>query len=131
MSILSIIEFFSVDNMITIYDQLCHLPWIVAIQMVIASRLVDFKEANTLCQEFLQTIKDKKESMRRPQCKTLEIMNEADLLFSSEGEDTIEFARLLRACTCELVGQGILIHSGPTDGSLYNAFHVDVTPTML
>ena len=124
-------DLFSLNDMITIHDQLCDLPWVVAFQMesLLRNMAIDFKEANILYPVVSQMVEDKGKEFVATALRNFR--NEADLLFYSEDEDAIDVVGLFKKCMHELDQQGTLIPPRPTDGSLYNAFHIDVTPTTM
>jgi RNA-dependent RNA polymerase len=121
-------DLFALDDMIRIHDQLCQLPWIVAFQMesLLRNMAIDFKEANALYPVVLQTIEDRGEEFVATALR--HFGKHANLLFYSEDEVAIDVVELFRQSTHESDHQHTLI---PTDGSLYSAFHVDVTPTTM
>jgi RNA-dependent RNA polymerase len=124
-------DLFALTDMLKMQNQLCQLPWIVAFQMeaLLRNMKIDFKEANTLYPVVAQMAEDKGEQFVAYALRSFG--NQTDDLFYSEDEVAIDVVGLFTQTVDELDRQGILIPPHPTDGSLYQAFHVDVTPTTM
>jgi hypothetical protein len=117
--------------MITMHHQLRDLPFVVAFQMesLLRNMAIDFKEGNALYPVVLQMVGDRGEEFVVSVLR--EFRKQEELLFYSEDEVVLDVVDLFNKIVDELDQQGILIPPRPTDGSLYQAFHVDITPTTM
>ena len=114
----------------SIHHLLPRLPWIVAFQMesLLRNNAIDFKEANKLYPVVIQMVEDKGKEVVAAALRQLR--DDADRLFYAEDEDKVDIVELFNEKLANLDLQSILTPR-PTDGSLYDAYHVDVTPTTL
>jgi len=122
-------DLFCLADMITMRDQLCHLPWIVAFQMesLLRNVAIDFKEANTLYPVVLQAVEEKGDEFVAKALK--DFRNEAYQFFNSEDDVAMDIVVLFNNTMRQLDQDGILPQ--PIDGSLYKALHVEITPTTM
>lgn len=123
-------ELFALTDMFTMQDQLHQLPWIVAFQMeALFRKAIDFKEAIALYPMVLQAIEDEGEEFVASALRNLR--NRAEELFDFQDEVAMNVVELFRKIVEELSHEGTFAFPRPIDGSLYQAFHVNVTPTTM
>jgi hypothetical protein len=116
--------------MITVRHSIRHLPWKVAFQMeaLTQNMAIDFKEAGTLYPAVQQMVQEKGGELVAKALR--EFRHQTDRLFHSEDDDTAELVELFMQNVDALDNEDIVTPPRPADGSLYDAFHVDIMPTM-
>lgn len=123
---------FSSTVMISVQAYLQNLDWIVAFQMesLLRSMAIDFKEALDLIPEVQRLIETRGRDFAAVAIRKFQ--NKAKALFLDE-DDAVEFniVRLFRQSVSEVNQEGSLAFFRPSDGSLYESFHVEVTPTTM
>jgi hypothetical protein len=122
---------FSEADMISIIYSFRSLPWKVAFQMeaLLRNMAIDFKEAMTLYPVVQQMVQEKDAELVAKALR--EFRNQTDFLFHSEEDDAAEIVELFMRNVDALDQEDIVTPPRPADGSLYEAFHVDITPTSM
>lgn len=122
---------FSLPVMERIQVHLQELDWVVAFQMesLLRSMAIDFQEADVLLPEITQTV-----AQRGKDFTAIAIRNfktKAKYSLFSEDDTELDIVQSFRQTVTELELHGDILAPRPTDGSLYESFHVEVTPTTL
>jgi hypothetical protein len=122
---------FSLGVMSRMKARLEGLSWTVAFQMesLLRSMAIDFQEADTLFPEIVRTVGEKGEYFASMAIRNFK--NKAEFLFSEDDDVEFDVVQSFRETVEQLDAQGGIVAPRPTDGSLYESFHVEVTPTTL
>lgn len=116
---------FSLPVMTRIRAHLKELDWAVAFQMesLLRSMAIDFQEADALFPAIVQTVAQQGNQFAAAAIRSFR--NKAFL----ENEVDFNIVESFREAVADLTFRGDIMAPLPTDGSLYESFHVEVTPT--
>jgi RNA-dependent RNA polymerase len=119
---------FSLPVMSKMHARLQELDWAIAFQMesLLRSMAIDFQEADVLFPEIVQTVAQRGVHFTAAVIRSFK--NKAKCLFF-EGEVDFDIVQSFRQTVEDFIFQGDSFAPRPTDGSLYESFHVEVTPT--
>ena len=122
---------FSLSVMTRMHTRLLELHWVVAFQMesLLRSMAIDFQEADALFPEVVQTIAQRGKHFAANAIRNFK--NKAKyFLFTEDGVD-LDIVESFRQTVEELDFQDNILALRPIDGSLYESYHVEVTPTTM
>ena len=120
---------FSLPVMTRVRAHLKELDWAVAFQMesLLRSTAIDFQEADALFPVIVQTVAQQGNQFTAAAIRSFK--NKA--FFEEEVDFDFDIAESFREAVADLIFQGDIMAPRPTDGSLYESFHVEVTPTTM
>ena len=124
-------KLFSERAISSVHSVLEELDWAVAFQMesLLRGTAIDFLEALDLLPKVIESVElHGKETTASAICS---FKNKAKVVFEGEEAEDFDIVGLFQQAIRDVRSQGNLISLRPTDGSLYQSLHIEVTPTTM